>query len=498
MRCAIYTRKSTEEGLDQVFNSLDAQRDACEAFIQSQRHEGWKLIKTRFDDGGISGGTLERPALKNLLDEIDAGRIQMVVVYKIDRLTRSLSDFAKLVDRFDARGASFVSVTQQFNTSTSMGRLTLNVLLSFAQFEREVTAERIRDKIAASKKKGMWMGGLPPLGYDRSDDGLIINPVEAETVCALFDAYLRLGNVRELKTYADEHGLKTKFRCFASGRQAGGVPFSRGRLYHLLSNPIYIGKIKHRSESYDGLHKPIIEKDVWTAVQEKLGENRVKRHSPSNAANRSILSGKLFDEEGNALLCCHAQKGDRRYRYYVSKHLIAESGASQDGWRIPALEIEKAVLDLISENRGVVAEDANEMLGSIDRISLGANKIAIAFERNSERPEIEKPLKLRRRGVETKLCIDGQTRAPDLTLLKRIYRAMKWVGEVEAGASLAAIAEREKVAPEFVSNNIKFAFLSPQIIERVIAGSHAPTLSTERIFKSQMPNSWIEQDTLFS
>lgn len=342
------------------------------------------------------------------------------------------------------------------------------------------------------------MGGLPPLGYDRSDDGLVINPVEAKTVCTLFDAYLRFGNVRELKAFADEQGLKTKFRQFPSGRQAGGVLFSRGRLYHLLSNPIYIGKIKHRSESYDGLHKPIIEMDVWTAVQGMLGENRVKRHRPSNTANRSILSGKLFDEAGNALLSSHAQKGDRRYRYYVSKHLISESGARQDGWRIPALEIEKTVLDLISENREIAAEDATEMLGSIDRISLGANKITIAFERNSDRPEIEKPLKLRRRGVETKLCINGQTRVPDLTLLKRFYRAMEWVGEVEAGASLAAIAEREKVAPEFISNNIKFAFLSPQIIERVIAGSHAPTLSTERIFKSQMPNFWVEQDTLFS
>ena len=300
-----------------------------------------------------------------------------------------------------------------------------------------------------------------------------------------------------MKAFADEQGLKTKFRQFASGRQAGGVFFSRGRLYHLLSNPIYIGKIKHRSESYNGLHKPIIEVDVWTTVQEKLGENRVKRHRPSNAANRSILSGKLFDEAGNAFLATHAQKGDRRYRYYVSKHLISASGTRQDGWRIPALEIERSVLDLISENRGGAAKDEAEMLSSVDRVTLRANKISIAFADNSERPDIEQPLELRRRGVETKLCINGQTRTPDLTLLKRIYRAMKWVGEVEAGASLAAIAEREKVAPEFISNNIKFAFLTPQIIERVIAGSHAPTLTTERIFRSHIPNSWIEQDALF-
>lgn len=498
MRCAIYTRKSTEEGLDQDFNSLDAQREACEAFIQSQRHEGWKLIKDRFDDGGISGGTLERPALRLLLDEIEAGRVQMVVVYKIDRLTRSLSDFAKLVDRFDARGASFVSVTQQFNTSTSMGRLTLNVLLSFAQFEREVTAERIRDKIAASKKKGMWMGGLPPLGYDRSEDGLVINPSEAETVRSLFSAYVRLGNVRELKAFADEQGLKTKFRQFESGRQAGGVAFSRGRLYHLLSNPIYIGKIKHRSDRYEGLHKPIIEMGDWDAVQKQLTENQVRRHRAVKANNRSILAGKLFDESGEALLASHAQKADRRYRYYVSKHLISDSGSGREGWRIPAAEIESVVLNLINQNGEGPTDRAAEAIRSIDRVTLNENKIAISFGENSARPDIAKPLKLQRRGVETKLCINGQKRDPDLTLLRRIYRAMKWVGDVEAGASLAAIAERENVAPEFISNNIKFAFLSPQIIERVIAGRHSPMLTTERIFRSQIPSSWIEQDTLLT
>lgn len=496
MRCAVYTRKSTEEGLDQDFNSLDAQREACEAFIQSQRHEGWKLLKTRFDDGGISGGTLERPALKQLLDEIEAGRVQMVVVYKIDRLTRSLSDFAKLVDRFDERGASFVSVTQQFNTSTSMGRLTLNVLLSFAQFEREVTAERIRDKIAASKKKGMWMGGLPPLGYDRADDGLVINPQEAQTVRALFDAYIRLKNVRELKAFSDEQGLKTKFRQSSSGRQAGGVAFSRGRLYHLLSNPIYVGKIKHRSECYNGLHKPIISKDLWQSVQDQLNDNRVKRHRAVNAGNRSILAGMLFDEGGEPLIASHTQKANRRYRYYVSKKLISDSGIAKIGWRIPALEIEQSVLNLIAQNGERLTEDPAEILPLVDRVILSSNKIIITFKEKSDRPTIEKRLKLQRRGVETKLCINGQSRDPDLTLLRRVYRAMKWLGEIESGASIAVIAEHEKVAPEFVSNNIKFAFLSPQIIERVIAGNHPPTLTTERLTKSYIPNSWMEQDAL--
>ena len=263
VRCAIYTRKSSDEGLDQTFNSLDAQREACEAYIKSQRHGGWRALPAAYDDGGLSGGSLERPALKRLMLDIDAGRVDMIVVYKIDRLTRSLADFAKLVERLDAAGASFVSVTQQFNTSTSMGRLTLNVILSFAQFEREVTAERIRDKIAASKKKGMWMGGRVPLGYDRSDKTLIVNVVEAETVRTLFRAYLDLGSVRRLKDYADKNNLVTKRHKFASGKEDGGVPFSRGRLYHLLSNPVYIGKIRHKNESYDGLHDAIVEEAIW-------------------------------------------------------------------------------------------------------------------------------------------------------------------------------------------------------------------------------------------
>lgn len=342
------------------------------------------------------------------------------------------------------------------------------------------------------------MGGLPPLGYDRSDDGLVINPSEAETVRCLFSAYVRLGNVRELKTYADEQELKTKFRQFQSGRQAGGVAFSRGRLYHLLSNPIYIGKIKHRSDCYEGLHKPIIEMDDWDAVQKQLSENRVKRHRAVKAVKRSILAGKLFDESGEALLASHSQKADRRYRYYVSNHLISDSGGGQDGWRISAVEIEKVVLNLITQNGEAPTDRAAEAIRSIDRVTLNENKIAISFEETSARPDIVQPLKLQRRGIETKLCVNGQKRDPDLTLLKRIYRAMKWVGDVEAGASLAAIAECENVAPEFISNNIKFAFLSPQIIERVIEGSHSPTLTTERIFRSQIPSSWIEQDALLT
>src|SRR6266513_458668 len=266
-RGAIYTRKSSEEGLEQEFNSLQAQCEACEAYVRSQRHEGWILAMTRYDDGGFSGGNMDRPALQRLLADIREGRIDIIVVYKVDRLTRSLADFARLVEILDTQDVSFVSVTQQFNTTSSMGRLTLNVLLSFAQFEREVTGERIRDKIAASKKKGMWMGGNVPLGYDASERTLIVNPVEAETVRRIFALYRELGCVRRVKEEADRLGLRTKRSTTAKGAQRGGTPFSRGHIYRLLSNPIYIGRIGHKGQLYPGQHPSLIEDETWTAVQ---------------------------------------------------------------------------------------------------------------------------------------------------------------------------------------------------------------------------------------
>ncbi len=272
-RCAIYTRKSSEEGLEHKFNSLEAQHEACEAFIRSQHHEGWVLTRTRYDDGGFSGGNMERPALQRLLADIAAGRVDVVIVYKVDRLTRSLADFARLVEIFDAQGASFVSVTQQFNTTSSMGRLTLNVLLSFAQFEREVTGERIRDKIAASKKKGMWMGGNVPLGYDARESSLAMNPVEAETVRCIIASYRELGCVRRVKEEADRLGLKTKRSATASGTERGGKPFSRGHLYGLLSNPIYVGQIAHKGQLYPGQHPVLIDTETWTAVRDRLAAN---------------------------------------------------------------------------------------------------------------------------------------------------------------------------------------------------------------------------------
>ena len=301
LRCAIYTRKSSEEGLEQEFNSLQAQREACEAFITSQKGEGWQTLPAHYDDGGWSGGTLDRPALQRLLADIRASKVDVVVVYKIDRLTRSLLDFAKIVEVFDAHGVSFVSVTQAFNTSTSMGRLTLNVLLSFAQFEREVTGERIRDKIAASKQKGMWMGGFVPLGYDVKDRMLVINKEEAESVRFIFRRYLELGSVYKLKAELDAKRITSKRRLNANGKARGGRPIAAGALYHLLQNPIYCGRIGHKGQSYEGMHEAIIEPELWEAVQRSLEGNSRERRNGTSAKEPSLLAGLIVDAEGKRL-----------------------------------------------------------------------------------------------------------------------------------------------------------------------------------------------------
>ena len=322
LRCAIYTRKSSEEGLEQNFNSLDAQREACEAFIASQKHEGWNIIPEMYDDGGFSGGTIERPAFQRLLADVGEGKIDVVVVYKVDRLTRSLSDFAKIVEIFDKRNVSFVSVTQQFNTTTSMGRLTLNILLSFAQFEREVTGERIRDKIAASKKKGMWMGGLPSLGYDVKDRRLVINEAEAKTVRHIFRRYTELKSVRLLKADLDALGIVSKPRNASDGTRYGEKPLARGALYLMLQNRIYRGEIVHKDKSYPGEHEAIVDEALWSEVQTILTGNRADRMLGTAEKQVSLLSGILFDAHGERMTPTHATKNSTRYRYYVSRSLL--------------------------------------------------------------------------------------------------------------------------------------------------------------------------------
>lgn len=346
--CAIYCRKSTEEGLDMDFNTLDAQREACEAYILSQRTEGWKAVKSQYNDGGYSGGTLERPALQKLLADIKEGKIQTVVVYKIDRLTRSLMDFAKLVEIFDEHGVTFVSVTQSFNTTTSMGRLTLNVLLSFAQFEREVSAERIRDKIAASKKKGMWMGGNPPIGYEADDKKLTVNHNDAKIARRIFERYLALGNVAALKQELDADGIVSKERLSKRGNVIGGKPYSRGALYSILQNPIYIGKIRHKDQTYDGQHEPIIQQDIWDEVQEKLSSQAAAQRGHKKATDQNLLKGLLFDCEGTPYSPDFTNKGGKRYRYYISQNLIQYRDHPKGTMaRIPAHEIEQVVIDTL-------------------------------------------------------------------------------------------------------------------------------------------------------
>src|SRR5712675_1575936 len=350
-RCAIYTRKSSEEGLEQEFNSLAAQREACEAYIRSQQHEGWRLARNRYDDGGFSGGNLERPAAQRLLTDIRAGRVDIVVVYKVDRLTRSLADFAKLVELFDAQGVSFVSVTQQFNTTTSMGRLTLNVLLSFAQFEREVTSERIRDKIAASKRKGLWVGGNLPLGYKMKDGKIAVVEEEAELVRLIFRRYLELGSVNELLRDLKERNIRTKTRLLSTGATRGGIPFGRGALYYVLSNHFYIGEVKYKNEILPGEQPPVMDRALFEAVRQKSLAQWSHRTIVRNKSDH-LLTGLLFDDAGHRMVPTHATKAGVRYRYYASTpflHGEAKTASAGSVSRIPAADIEDTVVKSLME-----------------------------------------------------------------------------------------------------------------------------------------------------
>jgi site-specific DNA recombinase len=347
LRCAIYTRVSTENGLELEFNSLDNQREASEAYIRSQAHEGWKLIRDRYDDGGFSGGSIDRPALAKLLADVRARRVDVIVVYKVDRLTRSLADFAKLVELFDEHDVSFISVTQAFNTTTSMGRLTLNMLLSFAQFEREITGERIRDKVAASKKRGIWMGGAVPLGYRVENRALLVVDDHAEFVREVFRRYREIGSVVRLKIALDAVNIRLPARIVGTGRATGGSLISRGHIYHILSNPIYVGRLRHKGQIHDGLHAAIVDRETWDGVQRQLAEQTQARADPRCNAE-SFLAGRLYDDRGNRMGPSHAAKGGRRWRYYISRATL--TGRKLDAGsvtRVPAAQIEKQVFDAI-------------------------------------------------------------------------------------------------------------------------------------------------------
>src|SRR6202789_1024748 len=350
VRCAIYTRVSTEQGLDQDFNSLDAQYEAASAYIKSQAHAGWTQIRSRYDDGGYSGGSTDRPDLQRLLEDIRARKIDVIVVYKVDRLTRSLADFAKLVELFDAHGVSFVSVTQQFNTTTSMGRLTLNVLLSFAQFEREVTSERIRDKISASKRKGLWVGGMAPLGYDARHRKITVNEAEAERVRTIFRGYAELGSLNLLMADLRKRGIVTKVRTLRSGVKIGGIPFTRGPLAHLLRNRFYVGEVTFKGEVLKGEQMPIVDTDLFDVVQAKLTE-QTNNHKTTRTNSTALLTGRIFDDRGNRMTPSHARKGGMKYRYYLSSALL-HGAANRAGSvsRVPAVEIEALVIRTLREH----------------------------------------------------------------------------------------------------------------------------------------------------
>ncbi len=555
LRCAVYTRKSTEEGLEQDFNSLDAQREACTAYIKSQAGEGWTCLKARYDDGGISGATMSRPALQSLLADIGSGKIDIVVVYKVDRLTRALSDFAKMVEIFDAKGVSFVSVTQQFNTTTSMGRLTLNVLLSFAQFEREVTAERIRDKIAASKKKGLWMGGVVPLGYDAVDRKLVPNEAEAKTVRILFRLYLELGTVKRLVAEAGRLGLVTKRREFAGGRCLGGQPFARGHLYQLLANPIYVGDIPHKGAVYPGQHKGIVDREVFEAVLHLLRANATKRTSTTNAKAPSLLAGLVHDETGDRLCPTHASKKGRRYRYYISRRLMIGSASCEDGCRLPAKELDQTVIRTLSEflrdklrlievldlassapsrlrqvfrRAARLAGELEDSVGDDRRhrlqlllhgVTLQPHAIQITLRRSelaaaivgpspsgatqlSEPIELTAPVLLKRRGVEAKLIVrgpQGETAEPDANLIDLLVRAQRWFGQLARGEVRSAreIARRDGYDPGEVSRTVQLACLAPDIVEAILAGRQPVELTPRCLMRiGDLPTDWRAQRRL--
>lgn len=550
IRCAIYTRKSSDEGLDQEFNTLAAQREACEAYVKSQAHEGWRALPEHFDDGGHSGGTLERPAMLRLLERIKERRIDVILIYKIDRLTRSLADFARLAELFDKHGVSFVSVTQQFNTTTSMGRLMLNVLLSFAQFEREIAGERIRDKIAASKKKGMWMGGSVPLGYDWKDKKLIINEAEAKTVRTLFDLYLKLGNVRLVVTEAAHRGLQTKMRPTAKGPRIGGHEFRRGHVYAILRNPIYVGRIPHRDQSYAAEHKSIVSEKVWHATQQQLDQNRQGKHPAINKMSQSSpLVGILFDEQGNRFTPSHTMKGNRRYRYYVENALVTgETEAKGRLRRIPANEIEKAVKQALadflrsqpqllqalggqskindfSEAHHKATLIREHLLGTVTekslgictrlltRVTIGANNLTIQIAKDELRVlcglsdrapkatgshQIQVPTRLGSRGGQRKIILmqNGSEIRLDPTFIKTLAQAHHWWELLTGGSvtSLNQIARREEKAGSYIGRVIRLAFMAPKLQQAILNGWHSPELTTRQIIlRENLDLTWSAQ-----
>ena len=552
IRCAIYTRKSSEEGLEQEFNSLDAQYEACAAYIASQKAEGWVLLPERYDDGGLSGGSMERPGLQRLLADIDRGAVDQILVYKIDRLTRSLADFAKMVERLDAAGTSFVSVTQSFNTATSMGRLTLNMLLSFAQFEREVTAERIRDKIAASKKKGLWMGATVPLGYAADGRSLKIAEPDAEVIRTIYGLYLQHRNTRVVKEVVDALGLKTPVRTLVSGRVKGGASFSYGHIHYILTNPVYAGRIRHHAKVYPGQHPPLIAPEIWDSIQDQLRSDAakdrtfLKRNRNGARASASPLAGKIFDQIGDRLTPSHSKtaKG-RKLRYYVS-HRLVRGTAPRDpsGWRLPAPELEDKIADLVrvhlkkpefragilvdataDETAGIgarlseffesdaaaVKDARRQCLELVDRIDIspGDIRITLSGEHLAHHLDVDAPgivedlltitssFQHRKRGVETRLIVGDAQSEIDTTLLRNIACAHRYFDLIRSGKTFAEIAATEGVSKRRVQQLIELAFLAPDIIRAIREGRQPVGMTSDWLKRHAFSPIWTEQRDAF-
>jgi site-specific DNA recombinase len=511
VRCAIYTRVSTDQGLDQDFNSLDAQYDASQAYIRSQAHAGWALQRGKYDDGGFSGGNTERPALQRLLEDVRAGKIDIIVVYKVDRLTRSLADFAKLVELFDKHSVSFVSVTQQFNTTTSMGRLTLNVLLSFAQFEREVTSERIRDKISASKRKGLWVGGMVPLGYDTKDRKITVNEAEAERVRTIFQSYLKLGSLNLLMAELRERDIVSKIRKLRNGEIVGGIPLTRGPLAHLLRNRFYIGEVNFKGEVLQGEQPAILDRDLFEAVQGKLNEQRTS-HTATRMQSQALLTGRIFDDCGNRMSPSHARKGNTKYRYYLSSVLltgVADCAGSVR--RVPATEVEALVIKSVREHLTPAQpiDDRNLVETYVRRVEVQTNQLIIhlaQLEGSDRKASTESPLRIswqkvpatRRREIllpegslkQNARPIRSETRA---TLVASIARGRRWLDElaIDVTATAESIATREGCSTRKVNMTLSLAFLAPDLIKAAIDGRLPRGMGVARL--ADLPAEWSRQ-----
>src|SRR5467141_1450082 len=510
--CAIYTRVSTEHGLDQEFNSLDAQYEAASAYIKSQAHAGWTSIGSRYDDGGYSGGSIDRPDLQRLLEDIRAHRIDVIVVYKVDRLTRSLADFAKLVELFDTHGVSFVSVTQQFNTTTSMGRLTLNVLLSFAQFEREVTSERIRDKIAASKRKSLWVCGMAPLGYDTKDRRITINEPEAETVTTIFRSYLKLGSLNLLMADLRKRGIVTKVRALKTGETVGGIPFTRGPLAHLLRNRFYIGDVPFKGEILKGEQPAIVDRNLFEAVQARLSD-QVNGHKAARMKSEALRLGRISDDRGNRMSPSHARKGGVKYRYYLSSALLQGMvGSAGSVRRVPAADIEALVVGSVREHLKPAApiDDRSLVDTHVARVEVQLEQLVIHLAR-AKTPDRQKANgdnilnvrwrkipSTRRREILLPAGLPQQHARPMRSesralLVASIARGRRWLDELlaDANANAESIAKREGCSIRKVNMTISLAFLAPDLVKAAIAGRLPHGMGVARL--ADMPAEWSRQ-----